>query len=123
MVHGVFYFMRHNFSEELSVKANISFSIYYDPNVCTKEDAIKSLNLMSTNPACHIYFDEGSFTVSDPFAAAPPVRFSRKKVNSPPPFQAVQPPKSQEPEIEQVPIPKNENKLDGSTFKALENLS
>lgn len=119
--------MRHNFSEELLVKGNISFSIFYDPNFCSKQEVIKSLNLVSNNPAVHIYFDDGTFTVNDPFApGAEPVRFVRKKIVTPPPFQAVQP-QQKEAEIQQVEIPQSELKLknadNNSTFKALEGLS
>jgi hypothetical protein len=120
--------MRHNFSEEMLVKANITFSIFYDPNVCNKQDAIKSLNLISTNPAVHIYFDDGTFTASDPFAPGmEPVRFVRKKIVAPPPFQVVAPQVKSEAEIEQVEIPQSELKLknsdNNSTFKALEGLN
>lgn len=117
--------MRHNFSEEMTVKGNISFSVFYDPNV-SKQDVIKSLHLISTNPGVHVYFDEASFLAKDPFIDVEPVKFTRKKVNHPPPFQAVPKASPQEEnfieekiEEKQEPI---QNLNNNSTFKALQGI-
>lgn len=119
--------MRHNFTEEMSVKGNISFSVFYDQTI-SKQDVIKSLHLISTNPGVHVYFDEANFFAKDPIVDVAPLKFTRKKVAYPPPFQAV-PKNSIQEEVQEpdnIEIKTEEDKLvdqdNTSTFKALEGL-
>jgi hypothetical protein len=115
--------MRHNFSEELFVKGNISFTVFFDQGV-SKQDVIKSLHLISINPGVHVYFDEANFFAKDPFVNVEPIKFTRKKVTYPPAFQAV--PKTEEPaepEIQvEIPDEKKPVQDNKSVFKALEGL-
>lgn len=115
--------MRHNFSEEMIVKGNVSFTVFYDSNV-SKQDVIKSLHLISTNPGVHVYFDEASFLAKDPLIDTEQVRFTRKKVNYPPPFQAVPKVSKEEENLIEEKIEEKQQPIlnNNTTFKALEGI-